>query len=632
MTVEVVTDAAALAALREDWEHLEERIGHPPYYARHHFVSAWWGSYSADRDFELAVLTIRHNGILVGVAPLAVHRSRTRGTTTRLVRWATHGDYMAFVVDPAVRAERVCRELLDHAEQHLDSDRLNLGNVPSDSELSAYLLKSDRHNPLFTLHVENPHLNLTKYADFADYRGRQIPSKASKKRNKMLRALDPTFRVYRGDEGNIFARMHQLHRQEKDFLVEQQQRTDRYSLFENKFRVNHYRPLYEAGRTLTFAYEDSETRLLGYKSCFVDGRRLLTWNTAYAPEIRDLRPITVLLWDIVEHLLEGERDFDVLDFGAGRYPWKFAWTDEFTTTYRLRIKPLPEPVKTEDSVNRSDQPQAERSKSEPSPPKLPAPPQPPVDTVTYSVAPDPSVSTRRRLARAARTVARGVRSAVRRRTNPPVIWYVPHPDDETIFMGGSIHRMRDRRSIVVLLTRGGASNALAKVDAKLDGPLGVPEFMAGRLREMSAAMVAIGVRERDVVRHDLTDGSIEEDAVHAVITDLARAHPMAQHRTMSYLDPHRDHAVAGAALRRAHREGLVTDAVFHLPVPLVSADLGKRAPLSKADVAAKRAALREYQVWDPMRGRYAIGATSVASLVRDQLANPDERVHGPDFC
>lgn len=631
MTVEVTTDAAGLAELREDWEQLEERVANPPYYVRHHFVSAWWESFSTDPDFELAVLTTRHNGTLVGVAPLAVQRSRPRGKTTAILRWATHGDYMAFVVDPAVRTERVCRELLAHAEEQLDWDRLGLGNVTSDSALAAYLLKSDRHNPLFTLHVENPFLDLTAYADFADFRGRRIPSKASNKRNKMLRELNPTFRVHRGDDADIFARMHELHRKEKDYLVQHQQRAERHSLFENELRVNHYRPLYEAGRALTFAYEDSAGELLGYKSCFVDGPRLLDWNTAYAPQIRHLRPITVLLWDMVEHLLESEREFEVLDLGAGRYPWKFAWTDQFTTTYRLRITRAP-------SAAPKDQPVAKEEKAQPAgtqPGPAAAPPaQAPAPSPTPSTggpAPEPRRSVLRRGGQAARRGARAARSAVRRRNNPPVIWYVPHPDDETIFMGGTLHRTRERRNILVLLSQGGASTAMRKVDAQLQHPLGVREFMAGRVREMSAALAAIGVRERDVVRHDLPDGSLEQDAVHALIADLARRHPGAQHRTMSYLDPHRDHAAAGAALRRAHREGLVSDAVFHLPVPLVSADLGERAPLSRSDVEAKRVALREYQVWDPTRGRYAIGMTSVASLIRDQLADPVERVHGPDF-
>lgn len=629
MTVEVATDATALAALRQEWEQLGERIDGSPYYVRHHFVSAWWDSFSTDATFELAVLFVRHNGALVGVAPLAVQQVRLQAKTIRVLRWATHGDYMSFLLDPAVRPEGVLRELLDHAEHHLQWDRLTLGNIPSDSTLAAYLFKSDQHNPQFTLHVENPYLDLTQYADFADYRLRQIPSKASKKRNKMLRQLDPTFRVYVGDDGDIFNRMYELHQREKNFLVEEQQRADRHSLFEDEFRVNHYRPMYESGRTLTFAYEDSDGILLGYKSCFVDGRRLLTWNTAYAPEIRDLRPITVLLWDIVEYLLEGERDFDVLDFGAGRYPWKFAWTTHFTTTYRLRIKPSPAKALAQEPAKASDQKRIDAPVSEPPTPELP--PQPPAATVSPTEAASTSVSPPRRAARVVRDVAHGARSAVRRRTNPPVIWYVPHPDDETIFMGGSIHRMRDRRSILVLLTQGGASKALVKVNAKLDHPLGVDEFMAGRVREMSEAMAAIGIRERNVVRHDLSDGSMQEEEVHSVITTMARTHPKAQHRTMSYLDPHPDHAAAGAALRRARREGLVTDAVFHLPVPLVSATLGTRAPLSEADVAAKRRALREYQVWDPMRGRYAIGATSVASLVRDQLAHPVERVHGADY-
>ena len=100
---------------------------------------------------------------------------------------------------------------------------------------------------------------------------------------------------------------------------------------------------------------------------------------------------------------------------------------------------------------------------------------------------------------------------------------------------------------------------------------------------------------------------------------------------MSYLDPHTDHATAGRALRRAHREGLVRDAGFYLPVPQVVDERADRVTLSEAARAAKKAALAEYRLWDPEQGRYAIGRRSVSELVTYHHRTPDERVHGPDL-
>src|SRR5690606_874844 len=40
---------------------------------------------------------------------------------------------------------------------------------------------------------------------------------------------------------------------------------------------------------------------------------------------------------ILEFLFSQDQ-FDRFDFGAGRYPWKFEWTDQFTSTYRLILR------------------------------------------------------------------------------------------------------------------------------------------------------------------------------------------------------------------------------------------------------------------------------------------------------
>jgi LmbE family N-acetylglucosaminyl deacetylase len=217
------------------------------------------------------------------------------------------------------------------------------------------------------------------------------------------------------------------------------------------------------------------------------------------------------------------------------------------------------------------------------------------------------------------------------RVRPPIIWYVPHPDDETIFMGGSIAMHRGRRNIVVALTRGGASAAIKRVNKRLKKPIDREAFMRGRMRELRAGVAALGIRPDSVVSIDLPDGGLQVEAVRSVIEDFARRYPRAAHRTLSYLDPHDDHRTAGEALRAAYRAGVVRDCRFHLPVPLVDAALGEPVRLSRRAVAAKRAAIAEYEVWRPRKGRYAIGAQSVAKLIRFQRETPTERVHGPDY-
>ncbi len=631
MQVEVVDTLEGLAGLREEWEDLEQRDPEASFYLTHRFVSAWCHAYADHPDVSLHIVCVRHNAALMAVMPLSLRRGTRKGRAVTTLRFATHGDFMGALVDPTPASDAVCRTLADAMDQPRSWDSIYLTNIPVHSHLGRFFLRTE-HNPRFTPHVEAPRIDLREYADFTDFCGRSLPSHTRKYRNKLFREHEVTFRVYTGDEDGVLDRIAAVHRAERDHLVERRARTERHSLFDDERRVTHLRAVFATGGdAVTFAYEDEDGQIVGYRTCFRQGRTLLSWNSAYAPAYDRYRLGKVIQYDILEHLF-AEGSTDVFDFGAGRYPWKFEWTPRFTATYRYQRRLNPDPPV--DAAAR------------PAKATTPATPQPhtPVTTAASSEASTPTdgalLGVARQTARAvmrrsglaaARHAGRETVARARGRRLPPIIWYVPHPDDESIFMGGSISRHRHRRNILVVLTQGGGSAVLPKVSAKLGQPLSVHDFMQGRLGELDGALTALGVRQRDVRQHQLTDGAVTAEQVYDLICTMAREFPDATHRTMSYLDPHRDHSAAGQALRQAYRNGVVTDAVFHLPIPLVPATWGTRAPLSVADVEVKRAALREYQRWDPAQGRYAIGEFSVGSVIRTQIDAPHERVHDPGY-
>lgn len=617
MRVEVVSDGPGLEALAHDWTRLEAQPG-VPFYATHRWVSAWWSAHGDDPAFTLCVLVARQDDRVVGVAPFAVRRRSRGATTTRTLRWASHGDYLDVLLDESGPADvgTVCKALVDHALEQVGVDRLRLGNLPQDSRLLHWLLRSP-HNPQVRLHVENPYIDLRRYAGLEDFEDRSVPSKTRKYRNKLHRERDVRFRVFHGDEDDVLARMSAVHRAEKDHLVARG-RDERHSLYEDPRRVAQVRAAF-AEDAVTFGYEDGEGTLIGYRTCWKDGARLLSWNSAYLPAYEGYRLGKVLQLDIMEHLFS-DGGVDVFDLGAGRYAWKFEWTPTFTSSYVWQRTGPAATAPASSAVT----PKTSRAKATTptGPPPGSVPPSPP------GVGGGPL----RTLARATVAPARAARRELLRQTRPPAIYYAPHPDDETIFMGASLARTaRERRVIVVPLSRGGASSARGKLATRLGREVGVEEFVSARREEQTAAVAELGVRADDVLWQDLPDGAIDADAVLEVVRRLAERHPGASHRTMSYLDPHRDHAAAGAGVRAALGEGLIQDAIFHLPVSHVPERWGTRVRLSAPDLAAKRAALREYQVWDPEHGRLAVGQVSVTTLIAAQLHRPVERTHGPDF-
>jgi LmbE family N-acetylglucosaminyl deacetylase len=401
-----------------------------------------------------------------------------------------------------------------------------------------------------------------------------------------------------------------LHRHEQAHLRDAG-REERRSLFDDPARLRHIRNVFtRTDDVRTFAYFGTDDELIGYRTCFQDRRTLLSWNSAYRPDFERYRIGKVLQYDILEHLYD-QGEIDVFDFGAGRYPWKFEWTDDFVSTYRLRLTAKAPEQKQSGAVGVVPD---ERAPTKP-------------------LRPEEQVVSHSTSARLGRAVARIKRPLARPRDldrHAPVIWYVPHPDDETIFMGGSIHSS-GRRNILMLLSRGGGSGALGLVNRKLQEPLTAEQFMRARVREFRRAARALGVHNDDVVVNDLTDGAITEVDVRAIIDRMHDRHPRASHRTLSYLDPHQDHATAGRALLGAYEDGVISNCRFHVPVPLVSDDLGEHVPLSEEAMAAKRAALKAYSLWRPEKGHYAIGKHSVRRLIREQSTSPMERVHPPGY-
>lgn len=624
MDIEIVRDDDGLGALRTEWEELQAADPEAPFYATFGFVRAWWASYGRDDGHELLVVTARHNGDLVGIAPLS-YRPQTRfGVPIKEVRFASHGDYLSFVLSPDARAGTVTKALLDAVFAQSDWDILNLTNIPASSAFSAALLTTEHHQALTPL-SENPYIDLRPYPDVEAFAAERLPSHTRKYRNKLLRETGALFRVIEGDADDILDRMADLHRAERDHLRARGRR-ERHSLFDDDRRVAHYRQVFaQPGATRTFVYEDEDGRLLGYRTCFVHRRTLLSWNSAYHPEVERYRVGKVIQFDIMEHLY-ADGGIDVFDFGAGRYPWKFEWTDQSTLSYRFRYDRPALTAAAPPPRLASGPPAAQRRAEQVREHRH--------QTAKVEAAREQREHTRaqhlRSPLRAGRTAAvKGVRGVLQRAL-PPVIYYVPHPDDEAIYMAGSIWSERNRRTVVVSLTSGGSSSVLPWINERLGQQVSPEDLERSRIADLRRAVHHLGVRPHDVHVMDLPDGRLSADLVHGVVQKMAQEHPRASHRTMSWLDPHPDHAAAGEGVRRAYEEGVIDDALFHVPVDVMDEEVGTPVHLTTAASDAKRAALAEYRVWDPFADRYAVGLLSVPDLIAAQAIEPRERVHGPD--
>ncbi|MBR7742149.1 GNAT family N-acetyltransferase [Phycicoccus sp. BSK3Z-2] len=598
MDVEVVADGAGLAALEEDWRRLDEADPRSELYTSFDGVRAWWAGFGAQEQWTLHVLVARHNGAVVGLLPLVRQARRTGGRTRQVLRFAAHGDYLGAVVDPAGPVGTVLKALLDHVDADPAWDVLRLDGIRAGSWLCSATLGSERWNRHLRHQVEQPCILLADVPDLATFEERGLPSKTRKYRNRLLRDHDVRFVVRDGDDGDVLARLAALHVREKEHLVQDEGRSERHSWGENPQRMGMYERMFATpGLVRTFCYESPAGDLLAARSTFRHGRTLLSWTSAYDPALRDYRLGKVIQYDVLEHVL-AEGGVDVFDLGSGRYPWKFEWTEDFGSTYGLRVeRRATEPAQQGEQVQAA--PDAASAASDTTRPR-------------HDLR---SLARRARpLARRARPlVGRVVRAArsVRTTSSPPSpqgeVWYLARPGDELHALGGRLAATDPADLSLVHVAVGvpaGRRRALAR---EIGRPLEDREVEAAVRAELLDAAGAVGVDPDRV----LLARKASRAAARAVVDTALDRHPGARHVVAVGAGPGgwlADHVV-DAARRRG------------LEVEVVDPDPGHPGPTAREVVAA-------YRTWDPDGGRLALHRESASEFlvaVGEDPADPRAR-------
>ncbi|HVA02647.1 MAG TPA: PIG-L deacetylase family protein [Acidimicrobiales bacterium] len=126
----------------------------------------------------------------------------------------------------------------------------------------------------------------------------------------------------------------------------------------------------------------------------------------------------------------------------------------------------------------------------------------------------------------------------------PCLVLAPHPDDETLGVGATIMRKVDAGTPVHLVVATDGSKS----------PQGDPaEVTALRSAELRAACGELGLSEDDVTRLPFVDAELvgNEEALVDAIAEVVSALRPADVIVTGEDDPHEDHALLGAATRRA---------------------------------------------------------------------------------
>jgi LmbE family N-acetylglucosaminyl deacetylase len=242
-------------------------------------------------------------------------------------------------------------------------------------------------------------------------------------------------------------------------------------------------------------------------------------------------------------------------------------------------------------------------------------------------------------------------------TGLPIVFYSPHQDDETLFMGQIIAHcvLAGREVHVVLCSNGNTSEARQEINGELldtgwwkawhyparEGyePLSAAEFGLARTREFRNALAQLGVRPENIhlgradypqpTSETLPD-SIPPSWATALLQTwadhfVALGYPAVGHYTMYWGDPQADHAAMGTALvnLKTEQPALFTDCRW-LVKPEQAVAAGAAAYVVPVGFAAQaksmsRLAGKAYAAWAPEAGAYAAGYHSVGTVYFDDV-------------
>lgn len=220
-------------------------------------------------------------------------------------------------------------------------------------------------------------------------------------------------------------------------------------------------------------------------------------------------------------------------------------------------------------------------------------------------------------------------------SDKPIIYYTPHQDDETLAMGASIaESARKGKTVYVVLMTNGKNEGIKAIlngevkcnfhDTFHHFNLTDTDVIHARNLEFIAACKRLGAHKVFISNNGQGyDESIGLDSMShyffKTMEFFANQFPEAKHNTISgncdsydheghRVDAHR---ACANALQLLYNQGktkkinLYRDYIFYFPVEQRHAGINKK--LNKKDIKKRQKACDEYNYYNPVEGRYAIG-------------------------
>jgi len=328
--VEEVTTAAALDALHPEWAGLWARcLAATPFQSPDWLVPFWRHLGQG----ELCVLTLRHTGRLVGLAPLFISNVPPSGEQRVLFIGTPITDYSDVLIDPMFEEQGTAAILSYLVSQSGRWDCLDFQQLRPDSPLLK-IEATPGLKGLVTVQEVCPALQLPddvrkltnsvplRMLDNLQYYRRRLASRGPLDIEKVrLDNFSELFDRFLELQGARWQSRGQAGVLSDPRLQEFHRESAQHFLISGSLRLYGLR---------------SNGRLVATLYGFVHGRQAYHYLTGFDPEMHSFSPATVMLgYAIEEAIAEGCLTFDFL---RGREPYKFMWGAKARLNYRRQFR------------------------------------------------------------------------------------------------------------------------------------------------------------------------------------------------------------------------------------------------------------------------------------------------------
>lgn len=336
MKIEIIKTIEEFKKLELEWERLENFEKETTIFQTFLYNYTWWETVKNLGKYELNIIIIREdNENLLGIAPLIIETEKKLFVKIRILKFMAWGDYLGILLKTNnTNTGKIINKIFETIEK-LDIDKVYLTNLDINSILGRYLKKHQVYNYLMEFQVECPQVKFSSYKSFDDFKLKFLSNSVKKQRNKMIKEINYDFNFENNSINNRFIDIENIHKSLKNYLNEKNNNDKRKSSYENTEKRNFLEKFYNSSKKINNFLLTNREEIIIYDSCYIFHNRIFSWNMAHSPKYDSYNPGRVINYEIMQWGFEQNNKDLTFDFGCGGYPWKFQWTDDFTSVYKL---------------------------------------------------------------------------------------------------------------------------------------------------------------------------------------------------------------------------------------------------------------------------------------------------------